>query len=127
MEGFKNQKLLVLPEETVNNISAHPLLRNLYITDIGYFPHARNHYIERKEGCEQNILIYCIKGEGYVIVNNKKYRICCNDLLIIPKNLPHIYGSSEEDPWYIYWFHYKGKRTAFLFRTAAPLRSLRCL
>ncbi|MDI9481816.1 MAG: AraC family transcriptional regulator [Bacillota bacterium] len=106
---FKGQKLLVLPEETVNNISMHPLLKNLYITDIGYFPSARYHYIERKAGCKQNILIYCTKGEGYVIIDRKISRIRRNSVLIIPKDLPHIYGSSDEEPWDIYWFHYSGE------------------
>lgn len=108
-QNFIDNKLLVLPEETVNSMSMHPLLKNLYITDIGYFQNARYHYIERKEGCKQNILIYCTKGEGYVIISQKKSRICRNTMLIIPKNLSHIYGSSDEDPWDIYWFHFNGE------------------
>jgi AraC-like DNA-binding protein len=112
-QNYRHNKLLILPEETVNLMSMHPLLKNLYITDIGYFPHARYHYIERKEGCKQNILIYCTKGEGYVIADKKKYRICRNTVLIIPKNLPHIYASNDEEPWDIYWFHYNGETDGY--------------
>ncbi|NLM11830.1 MAG: AraC family transcriptional regulator [Clostridiaceae bacterium] len=106
---FKNQKMLVLPEKIIEDFSSHPLVKNLFITDIGFFPHAKYHYIERKEGSKQNILIYCTKGEGFVIINGKKTRICRNTLLIIPKNLPHIYGSNDENPWDIYWAHFKGE------------------
>lgn len=107
--GFKNQKMLVLPEEIINDVSTHPVVKNLFITDIGFFPCAKYHFIERKKGCNQNILIYCTKGEGFVMVNNKKTRICRNNMLIIPKNLPHVYGSDDDNPWDIYWIHFKGE------------------
>jgi len=119
--SFKNQKLLVLPEEVINDISAHPLVRNLYITDIGFFPNAKYHYIERAEGCKQNILIYCTRGEGYVITNGNKTRVCRNNLLIIPKNLPHIYASSEENPWDIYWMHFKGETDIHLIQNNSAI------
>ncbi|HEY8420112.1 MAG TPA: AraC family transcriptional regulator [Thermoclostridium sp.] len=106
---FKNQKMLVLPEEILTEISKHPIAKNLFITDIGFFPFAKYHYIERRKGCNQNILIYCTKGEGFVITGGKKTRVCRNNLLIIPKNLPHIYGSNDDDPWDIYWMHFKGE------------------
>ena len=114
--SFKNQKLLVLPEKITDDISTHPVARNLYITDIGFFPHARYHYIERKDGCRQNILIYCTRGEGFVITSGKKTRICSNNLLVIPKNLPHIYGSNDENPWDIYWMHFKGEADSCFIR-----------
>lgn len=107
-DGFNNEKLLVLPQDIVSSASLHPLVKNLYITDIGFFQNAQYHYRERKEGCNQNILIYCIKGEGFVSIRDQKYKIQKNSLLIIPKGLPHAYGSSINDPWDIYWVHFKG-------------------
>ena len=108
-DGFKNQKSIVLPKEIISDISNRPLLKNLYITDIGFFPQAKYHYIDRKEGSEQNILIYCTNGEGYFIVNGKKQLISKNTLFVLPKNLPHTYGSSSINPWDIYWVHFKGE------------------
>ncbi|HHW01041.1 MAG TPA: AraC family transcriptional regulator [Clostridiaceae bacterium] len=118
---FKNQKMLILPEEIINNISRYPFIKNLFITDIGFFPHAKYHYIERKEGCRQNILIYCTNGEGFVIIDGKKTRICKNTLLIIPKDLPHIYGSNDENPWDIYWMHFKGETDSHFVRNTGTI------
>lgn len=112
-EGFKNEKLLVLPGDIVNTASKHPLVKNLYITDVGFFPHAQYHYIERKEGSEQNLLIYCTNGEGFVIINGKKYKVLKNSLLIIPKYASHIYGTDANNPWDIYWVHFKGEVDQF--------------
>jgi AraC family transcriptional regulator of arabinose operon len=118
---FKNQKLFVLPEEIIDYISTHPLTKNLFVTDIGFFPYAQYHYIDRKEGCKQNILIYCTKGEGYVIIDQKKTRIRSNTMLIIPKNTPHIYGSNDENPWDIYWIHFSGESDDHLIQNNSTI------
>lgn len=52
-DGFNNEKLMVLPQDIVSSASQHALVKNLYITDIGFFPHAQYHYRERKEGCNK--------------------------------------------------------------------------
>ena len=108
-DGFKKEKLLVLPRDIITVSSKHPLVKNLYITDIGFFPQAKDHYIERKKGSEENILIYCTNGEGFVIVEDKRHTISKNSLIIIPQNMRHIYGSSSEKPWDIFWIHFKGE------------------
>lgn len=33
---------------------------------------------------------------------------------ILPAEKPHQYGSSEHDPWYIYWAHFKGKKAKYI-------------
>jgi hypothetical protein len=38
-EGFAGQRSCVLPGELIKQIATHPLCENLYITDIGYYPH----------------------------------------------------------------------------------------
>ncbi|PQP90970.1 hypothetical protein CPT76_03565 [Paenibacillus sp. AR247] len=34
---------------------------------------------------------------------------------MIPARTPHAYGSSEEHPWSIYWWHFKGEQTEAFF------------
>jgi AraC-like DNA-binding protein len=109
-EGFEAQKIIVLPTTFLEDVSYHPLIRPLYVTDIGFYPHAQYHYLERPAGCDTHIFIYCIEGEGWVILeNNKKLPIRKNTILVIPAQTPHIYGAAEADPWSIYWFHLKGE------------------
>ncbi len=108
-DGFEAQKLIVLPNLFVEDVCHHPLVKSMYVTDIGFFPHALYHYRERLSGCNTHIFIYCIEGEGWVsLEKNKKLPIGKNTLLIIPAHTPHIYGASKTDPWSIYWFHLQG-------------------
>ena len=84
----------------------------LYITDIGYYPKAKFHYRERPNGADQNILIYCIEGEGWAQVDESEYAIKPGDFFIVPRNLAHKYAANENDPWTIYWIHFKGSLSA---------------
>jgi len=109
-DGFEAQKLLVLPDKLLGDISHHPLMKSLYVTDIGFFPSARFHYRERPGGCDAAIFIYCVEGEGWVIFEKEeKVVVPANTLLVIPAHTPHIYGAAETDPWSIYWFHLQGE------------------
>ncbi|AJR04512.1 transcriptional regulator [Siansivirga zeaxanthinifaciens CC-SAMT-1] len=81
----------------------------LYITDIGFYPRASEHYRKRKDGCKQHIIIYCIEGSGWISVNGKRFDVNKNQYFIIPKNIPHSYGSNKQNPWSIYWIHFLGE------------------
>ena len=65
-EGFKGERIVVLPGFLIEELKRDPLGRELYITDIGYYPHAGFHYCERKEeDSNEFVLIYCVEGEGW--------------------------------------------------------------
>ena len=108
-DGFQGQRLIILPKVIVDILKKHPITKQVFITDIGYFPKAMNHYVERKTGIGQHILIYCTEGNGWIEMDAKKIDIDPSQLIIIPANTPHQYGSSENDPWTIYWFHFSGE------------------
>ncbi|MBX3255880.1 MAG: AraC family transcriptional regulator [Chitinophagaceae bacterium] len=108
-EGFQGQKLIVIPKQVINSKCVrNEMINSLYITDIGYYPKARYHYMERANGAEQNILIYCHDGKGNAIIRNKEYKLQSDDFIIIPGGMPHSYTADEKDPWSIYWIHFKG-------------------
>lgn len=112
-EGFESESILVLPPYLVKEMEQHPIVRQLYITDIGYFPHAANHYRERPNGSASSIVIYCFQGAGWVSREGVgEYRLRAGDLTIIPAGEPHAYGANEEEPWSIYWFHFLGELSA---------------
>lgn len=98
-DGFINEKLYV--------ISKDKLLKNsdFYITDVGYFPLAKDHYRARLHGANEHILMVCVGGKGYV----NSIEVETNSLVFIPKGLKHIYKSSKTSPWDIYWVHFVGK------------------
>lgn len=96
-DGFEGEKLISLPESVWRNaIKKKPALGHLYITHIGYFPKAAYHYRERRNGCTDNILIYCIRGKGWYMIGGKHYEIGVNQFFIIPATKEHIrYGADK--------------------------------
>jgi AraC-like DNA-binding protein len=107
-EGFTGQKMIVIPKQIRKNIKSDPLLNTLFITDIGFYPKAKFHYRERKSGCSQHILIYCVEGAGWYELENQRYEVKPDEFFILPAGLPHKYSSNAEFPWNIYWIHFRG-------------------
>lgn len=110
-DGFEGQKLISLPESVWKNaIKANPVLSQLYVTHLGYFPRAANHYRERRNGCTDNILIYCLRGKGWYKIKNRHFDVGVNQFILLPATKVHMqYGADETDPWTIYWVHFSGK------------------
>lgn len=114
-EGFEGQRLIVVPKKIVSDfLTRDPLTRQVYITDIGYYPKAMYHYAERPGGISQHIVIYCVEGYGWIEVNKKRIKVSPSQFIAIPANTPHRYGADEENPWSIYWTHFKGENASFI-------------
>ncbi|CAN5621553.1 AraC family transcriptional regulator [soil metagenome] len=109
-EGFRGQKAIVLPRKILlKQCEQDKVISNLYITDIGYYPKAEFHYRERPHGADQHILIYCQEGSGTAMIKKNKYIIEAGDFFIVPMKTSHTYHANEDNPWTIYWIHFKGK------------------
>lgn len=109
-DNFPGQRIVVLPEKVINYCNSNHITRDAYVTDIGYFPGARDHFRMRKKGSIQNILIYCIEGSGWISVDGVRSDIRKNQVYVIPKNIPHTYAASNKNPWTIYWMHFGGEK-----------------
>ena len=112
-EGFKGERMIVLPTEAFRDYVEHPLVRRLYLTDVGFFPCAQDHYRERKDGIEEYILIYCTEGKGVIRVEGREYHLGPNQAFCIPRWRGHRYWACGGEPWSILWVHFKGEDTAF--------------
>lgn len=122
-EGFIGQKMIVLPPNIKNSVSKNNLIKRLYLTAIGFYPHATFHDRERKAGCSQYILLYCTAGSGTVTIHSKTFKLIPNHFIILPKNVPHQYNSSQDDPWTIYWVHFMGEYADILYEKYLTLKS----
>ena len=111
-DGFKGERMIVLPTETFSAYAAHPLVRRMYLTDIGFFPQARHHYRERRKGIEEYIFLCCTAGEGTVQMKGKEFVLRQNEAICIPHFTGHRYYASAQNPWSILWVHFKGEDTA---------------
>lgn len=102
--------MFVLPTEAFSDYVEHPQVRRLYLTDIGFFPHADRHYRERKEGIEEYIFIYCMEGQGEIQMwDGQTFILKENQAFCIPRFCGHKYYACREDPWTILWVHFKGE------------------
>lgn len=108
-DGFSGERALVLPLSVVQEMENDPISSSLHITDIGYYPKAENHFRERTTPIPQYVFIYCMEGLGWFKLGNEEHIVKKNQYFILPANQPHSYGSSEKEPWTIYWIHFKGK------------------
>jgi AraC family transcriptional regulator of arabinose operon len=114
-EGFIGQRMIVVPPDVKRSVGKNELINDFSLTAIGYYPHASFHDRERKLGTNQYILLYCTEGKGLIELESKKIPISPNTFFIIPKNVPHHYKSSVQDPWTIYWVHFKGKKADVIY------------
>ncbi len=107
-DGFKGERALVLPQAIVRQMENNPLTSQILISDIGYYPHAEYHFRERMEPISQFVLIYCIEGRGWFQTNGPVHYLEKDKMVILPAGIPHRYAADENDPWTIYWVHFKG-------------------
>jgi AraC family transcriptional regulator of arabinose operon len=114
-EGFIGQRMIVVPPDVKRSVGKNELINDFSLTAIGYYPHASFHDRERKLGTNQYILLYCTEGKGLIELESQKISISPNTFFIIPKNVPHHYKSSVQDPWTIYWVHFKGKKADVIY------------
>lgn len=110
-DGFEGEKYIAIPESAWKSaIKDNPVMNQLYVTYIGYFPKAAYHYRERPKGCADNILIYCTRGKGWFIINNTRLEVGPNEFIIVPATkVAMSYGADINDPWTIHWVHFSGK------------------
>ena len=107
--------MFVLPTESFQEYVEHPLVKSLYLTDVGYYPRAKGHFRERKEGIEEYILLYCTDGRGTVEIKGKKYLLEPNQAFCIPHFKGHRYYAMRKNPGVFYGFILK-ERIPGIFR-----------
>ena len=117
-DGFPGQLSYVIPEKILDLVLQRPLISDLYITDIGYYPHAKHHFRERATGVSQSILIYNVEGKGLIHVGETTYELLPDHFFLIPSDVPHSYYADPDDPWSIYWIHFAGSKSG-LFSSEA--------
>lgn len=112
-EGFKGERFISLPENLLEEYSKDPLIGNLYLRKIGYFPQVKYHYIQKDQGCNYSMLIYCTDGEGWYQIHGEKHLLKKDEYIILPPHTPYSFGANNENPWTIYWIHFNGKHSRF--------------
>ncbi|HNX52289.1 MAG TPA: helix-turn-helix domain-containing protein [Pontiellaceae bacterium] len=109
LSGFRGQILHVISRSILSLLESHKLVRDLRVTDIGWFPDAKNHSIRRPHGAGQHILILCVDGAGWVEGALRRETVSAGQAVLIPAGIPHAYGASPHAPWSVHWVHFDGE------------------
>ena len=88
-------------------LARNPLTRSLYVSGIGLYIRASGHHMIRQQH-EDNLMMYCSEGAGWVEANGERHRVRAGDLIVLPQRLAHEYASDLEQPWTLYWVHFSG-------------------
>lgn len=123
-DGFKGSRSFVFPRDISEWMVEDPITKDLFITDIGYYPVAKYHYRERPNGCAQNVLLYCTDGCGWCSVNHRKVKLNTHQFIILPANVPHAYGADPDSPWSIYWVHFSGFKADYFTKFLEGVQEL---
>lgn len=59
-EGFKGERFVSLPDNLLETYSKDPLIGDLFLRKIGYFPRVKYHYIQKEHGCDYTMLIHLL-------------------------------------------------------------------
>jgi AraC-like DNA-binding protein len=64
-------------------------------------------YVVNRKNYYSFLILYVVKGYGYVVCNGKKNLIKAGEIALIDCYKPHIYGT--DSGWKILWFHFDGQ------------------
>ena len=105
----KGRRILMVPNTAIHKLISRNILSNMiYVTDMGNYPKAASHYVERENGSPENIIFYCSSGSGWYETAQGHFSVYPNQFFILPSNQKHRYGANPEDPWSIYWIMFLG-------------------
>lgn len=113
------------PAFMVEKMARHPLTKDCYPTAMGFYPEASGHSM-RRDRHDDNLLMYCTAGRGYLHTPDWEGDIKPGHILLLPQGLSHTYGADAEDPWTLFWVHFQGGSTGVFqqylgYREGAPV------
>lgn len=111
-EGFSGQKLIRIPGDLERSFAEGNLSKQLYLTDIGFFPPVANHRVERENPLDQQVVIYCVDGEGWCQFGGRQQWVKRQSFVVLPAGEAHAYGNRDGKSWEVYWAHFKGEQSA---------------
>ena len=107
----ENGTRFLTPAFMLNKLARHPLTRECYPAAMGFYPKASVHRMHRKRH-DDNLLIYCVEGQGHASTQNWRGVIGPGQMLLLPQGVAHHYEADPDEPWTIYWVHFQGSSTA---------------
>lgn len=103
----------MVPRDIVSALDGQSLYSDFLLTWTGYYERASGHVGNRTDPAHlfpDYILQYCQEGSGALRMGDEYSRVGAGDLFICYADLPHRYGSDQDNPWSVYWACFRGKQ-----------------
>jgi len=94
-------------KETIKYISVQDKELPINVLMTGVSICDENHNCVRKKP-DITIIEYVFKGEGTILINNKKIDVKADDVYILPAGISHEYYANPENPWSKYFMNLSG-------------------
>jgi AraC-like DNA-binding protein len=107
-EKIALHRYCVIPQSVQKKINQHPLCKNLFVTEIGFEGDTSFRPFKKHTAGNHYLLIYVAKGEGWYSVTNQTFQVGENDFFVLSHDMAVRLGSSEVNPWSIYWAYFSG-------------------
>ncbi|MCO5241048.1 MAG: AraC family transcriptional regulator [Chitinophagaceae bacterium] len=105
----KEETRWVLPASLRGKLADHPIGKNLYITEIAFYPEQSRFEKEVMKNNPDHVLIYCVSGNGWYKLNNKKAVLKANHFALLPRKTYFELGVESSDEWSLYFVKFNGE------------------
>lgn len=112
-DGYIGRRIHFFPKAIKDQLIEDQFTSQLHVVGIGHYPHSLYHYMDRPQGCDEYILIYCVDGKGFIKYNGIISELKAGTFFILPPQKAHTYWADEANPWSIYWVHFEGSNAPF--------------
>lgn len=99
---------LSLPESVREHLGEWDFSNVLVPVCLGYYPSAHNHLVENEVPLEDYVLVCCTSGRGWYRIDEELHQVGPEQCFCLPAGRPHSYGADNDEPWTIYWVHFRG-------------------
>lgn len=98
---------------------SYPILNDevqlpLYVTGVGVID--TEWHVKREEGFPYYQIIYCVRGQGKLVIDGQEFVIEAGQGFYLPKDYPHEYYATQEI-WETHWITFDGREVPELMKT----------
>ena len=113
-----------IPAPLVEEQKTNPLTSSLYFTEIGEIEIGRGSIWNTGEKLENNMLVYCTKGSGIVMISGEQIPVSGDQFFIIPQGDVFKYYSVIDTNSRLLVVHFNGNHSKLLGKEFSMVRSL---
>lgn len=113
-----------IPVPLIEEQKANPLTRDLYFTEIGEIEVEHGTIWCQTEKLENNMLAYCTKGNGILMISDEQIPVSGDQFFIVPKQSNFKFYSVIDANSRFLVFHFNGRNSDLLGKDFSMVRNL---